>query len=97
MLYLIRPIARLTVEVEDESGGTADGCEAVATLEVVFDAAHGVPEVENGVGDRDLSENNSTQMAFQSCSSRVPSLHAPSWDSAYYLAGMPQQTLEGRA
>ena len=43
--YLIGPIASLTVEVEDESGRTADGGEAVATLEVVLDAAHGVPVV----------------------------------------------------
>ena len=44
-LYLVRPVASLTVEVEDESGRTADGGEAVASLEVVLDAAHGVPDV----------------------------------------------------
>ena len=43
-LYLIRPVASLTVEVEDESGRTADGSETVASLEVVLDAAHGVPD-----------------------------------------------------
>ena len=42
--YLARPVASLTVEVEDESGRTADGGEAVASFEVVLDATHGVPE-----------------------------------------------------
>ena len=43
-LYLIGPIARLAVEVEDEPRRTTDGGEAVAPLEVVLDAAHGIPE-----------------------------------------------------
>ena len=43
-LYLIGPIARLAVEVEDEPRRTADGGEAVSPLEVVLDAAHGIPE-----------------------------------------------------
>ena len=46
--YLSGPVAGLPVEVKNEAGRAADGCQGVATSEVVLDAADGVAAVGLG-------------------------------------------------